>query len=453
MCHLADAFNAPDRATLLGAFSAARELLQQAVDADEDRPDATAYLAALEAVLAFDTGHADTLRTATQQLRHSLNEHAMWLSGTRTHWRAYRYDTEAVWYALSADLEHTDAHLDQPLPAWPNQTIQHVLAVYTAHRSVRLQPANAAAGLQVMVAPRIEEAFARREGLLLHLRGLLAEAPADWDAPAARQLLQAVDERLHAQSHQSALGAPGKAPQAAYPDLAAIIGSHVLAGLPAEMLQSLQDRLSDDEAALATRLPIAQQHVFNDILTVLNDCPDFHNPVIRQGTVRLVSQTIRFLDSRTNRARAHHTPRFAYLYAPGPDEDLPKENTVQEDLQDYLDGNLEDVDIELTDRSGGRADIEVRFHGFSIIIECKRTKGKTTRKGLRRYLGQTVAYQASGITLGMLVVLDLRPKKDWIPNIRDSMWAEHVAAPSSDERGRWAVVVRVPGNRITPHEM
>ncbi|MFE3661045.1 hypothetical protein [Streptomyces sp. NPDC059165] len=96
----------------------------------------------------------------------------------------------------------------------------------------------------------------------------------------------------------------------------------------------------------------------------------------------------------------------------------------------------------------------VRLPGFSIIIECKRTRGNTTKKGLRRYLGQTVAYQAGGITLGMLVVLDLTPKnKDWIPNIRDNMWADRVAAPTAEQRDRWAVVIRVPGNRVKPHEM
>ncbi|QWA23216.1 hypothetical protein KJK32_23575 [Streptomyces sp. JCM17656] len=123
-------------------------------------------------------------------------------------------------------------------------------------------------------------------------------------------------------------------------------------------------------------------------------------------------------------------------------------------MEDYLAGNLEDVNIELTDRAGGRADIEVRMPGFAIIIECKRTKGSTTKKGLRRYLGQTVAYQAGGITLGMLVVLDLTPKnREWIPNIRDSMWADRITARTADQRDRWAVIVRVPGNRIKPHEM
>lgn len=88
MCHLADAANAPDRAALLQAFTTARSLLQQAIDADEDRPDAAAYLAALDAVLAFDTGNTTTLTSATCQLRRSLTEHTVWLTGTRTHWRS-----------------------------------------------------------------------------------------------------------------------------------------------------------------------------------------------------------------------------------------------------------------------------------------------------------------------------------------------------------------------------
>ncbi|MEW2626103.1 hypothetical protein [Streptomyces sp. NPDC048106] len=452
MCHLADAANAPDRSTLLQAFATARDLLQQAIDADEDRPDATAFLAALDAVLAFDTGNTTTLATATGQLRRSLTEHALWLTGTRTHWRAGRYDTEAAWYTLSCSLEHVDAHLDQPLTAWPNQTIQHVLTVYAAHRSVRLQPAEAATGLQVLVAPRIEKAFASRQGLLLHLRGLVADAPEDWDAHAAHQLLQAIDDRLQADAPQ--VQDPGKAAAAAsYPQLAAELGSQLLASLPTHMLTSLQATYADWEATLISKLPIAQQHIYNDILAVLQSCNDFHHPTVREYFTHLIVQAIRFLHSRTNRARAHHTPRFAYLFAPEPDEKLPLEETVQEDLHDYLDGNLEEADIEVTDRSGGRADIEVRFPGFTTVIECKRTKGRTTRKGLRRYLGQTVAYQAGGITLGMLVVLDLTPKPSWIPNIRDDMWADHIPSPVPEQRDRWAVVVRVPGNRTRPSDM
>jgi hypothetical protein len=67
--------------------------------------------------------------------------------------------------------------------------------------------------------------------------------------------------------------------------------------------------------------------------------------------------------------------------------------------------------------------------------------------------GQTVAYQASGITLGMLVVLDQTPKANWIPNIRDNMWADHIPSPASEQRDRWAVIVRVPGNRTPPFAM
>lgn len=454
MCHLADAANAPDRLTLLQAFATARDLLQQAIDADEDRPDATAFLAALDAVLAFDAGDTTTLSAATGQLRRSLTEHAMWLTGTRTHWRAGRYDTEAAWYTLSCSLDHADAHLDQPLTAWPNQTIQHILTAYTAHRSVRLQPADAALGFQVLVAPRIETAFASRQGLLLHLRAVVADAPDDWDAEAAHQLLQAIDHRLQGGAPQVQPGDQGKAAAAAsYPELAAAVGSQVLANLPTYMLTSLQTSNTDWEATLASRLPIAQQHIYNDVIAVLKGCGDFQHPTVRQHFTRLIVQAIRFLHSRTNRARAHHTPRFAYLFAPGPGEKLPLEETVQEDLHDYLDGNLEDADVEVADRSGGRADIEVRFPGFSTVIECKRAKGKTTRKGLRRYLGQTVAYQAGGITLGMLVVLDLTPKTSWIPNIRDDMWADHIPSPDPEQRDRWAVVVRVPGNRISPYAM
>jgi len=448
MCHLADAFNAPDRATLLHAFTEAQTLLRHAVDADEERPDASAYLAALDAILAFDTGQTEDLRDAAERLRRCIAEHTLWLTGTRTQWRDGRYDTEAAWYTLSNDLEHIDAHLDQPFTTWASRTTQHLLAAYTAHRAVGIGSQDAP-GIQLLIAPRIEEAFARREGLLLHLRAVLADAPPEWERDAANELLATVNAQLDPTAQPP--DGPGKAAPASHHPWAAILGERVLAALPEQILSGLQ-ALTDDEADTLARLPIAQQEIFNDVLTVLRHCPDFTGSV-RQGLVRLVTQGIRFLHSRTNRGRAHHTSRCEYLFAPPAGSALPLENTVQEDLQDYLDGNLDDVDIELPDRSGGRADIIVRYPGFEIVIECKRTTGKTTQAGLSRYLGQTVAYQAGGVALGMLVVLDLTPKRTWIPSIRDNMWAQRVPAPSADLRDRWAVIVRVPGNRITPHDM
>ncbi|MET8616138.1 hypothetical protein, partial [Streptomyces misionensis] len=139
MCHLSDAFNAADRSSLLTQLTASRTHFTEAIDSDEDRPDATAYRAAINAVLAFEANDNEALSTEAAQLRRSTSEHALWLTGLRTGWRDGRYDTEAAWYTLSADLEHAAAHLDSPLPTWPSQTIQHILAAYTAHRSVRLR--------------------------------------------------------------------------------------------------------------------------------------------------------------------------------------------------------------------------------------------------------------------------------------------------------------------------
>ncbi|WP_405539665.1 hypothetical protein OG787_46930 [Streptomyces sp. NBC_00075] len=154
-----------------------------------------------------------------------------------------------------------------------------------------------------------------------------------------------------------------------------------------------------------------------------------------------------------DRGRDKHTKKTAYLFAPKPGETLPHEIELQEDLHDYLDSACFEVQMETIDRSGGRADILVLFPEFSIVIECKREPKKAEPEDLKRYLGQTVAYQASGVTLGMLAVLDLTPKPHWFPNLRDNMWTEHVPAPDSRQLDRWAVVVRVPGNRTTPHDM
>ncbi|WP_351230135.1 hypothetical protein [Streptomyces sp. NPDC002133] len=451
MCHLSDAFNAADRASLLGQLEISRTHFSEAIDADEDRPDATAYRAAINAVLAFEAEDNQALAAEATQLRRSTTEHALWLTGLRTGWRDGRYDTEAAWYTLSHDLEEAGAQLSAPLTTWSSQTIQHILAAYSAHRSVRLTSTGTAPALQLLVAPRIEDAFVAREGLLLHVRALLADAPPDWDRHAAEELRSAVDARLglrHEELAEDGLGKDGAAAA-----LAAALGSQVLAALPPGIVDGLRERLVDNEVSHTPALPKAEQDAFNDVVAGLQHCHDFQAPAVREHFIRLITATIRFLANRTNRGRDKHTKKTAYLLAPKQGDRLPLEVELQEDLHDYLDSACFNVQMEAIDRSGGRADILVTFPGFDIVIECKRELKKAERVDLKRYLGQTVAYQAAGVTLGMLAVLDLTPKPKWLPNLRDSIWTEHVPAPDPAQGDRWAVVVRVPGNRTMPHDM
>jgi hypothetical protein len=450
MCHLSNAFNAADRPNLLTQLNASRIHLTEAIASDEDRPDATAYRAAINAVLAFEANDDEALSVEVTQLRRSTAEHALWLTGLRTGWRDGRYDTEAAWYTLGSDLEHAATHLDSPLPTWPGQTIQHILAVYTSHRSVRLTSTENHSALQYLVAPRIEESFAAREGLLLHVHALLADAPPDWDRHAAEELRSAVESRLGHPPAESddTLGKGGAAD-----DLAAAFGRQVLAALPSGALSGLHEQLIDSDVGYIAALPMAQQDLFNEIIKGLEPCEDFQHFPTRKHFILLVTAAIRFLANRTNRGRDKHTKKTAYLFEPKSGEKLPLEIELQEDLHDYLDAAGFEVQMETIDRSGGRADILVNFPGFSIVIECKRELKKAEPKNLRRYLGQTVAYQAAGVTLGMLAVLDLTPKPGWVPNLRDNMWTERISAPDSNQLDRWAVVVRVPGNRKTPHDM
>lgn len=450
MCHLSDAFNAPDRAGLLAQLTTSRSHFTEAIDSDEDRPDAMAYRAAINALLAFEARDNEALSVQAAQLRRSTSEHALWLTGLRTGWRDGRYDTEAAWYKLSTDLEHAATHLDSNLHTWPSQTIQHILAAYTAHRSVRLTSTEEAPALQLLVAPRIEDAFAYREGLLLHVRALLAEAPPEWDRHAAEELQSAVESRLGLppEGSEDGLGKDGAAD-----GLVAALGRQLLAALPHDTLTRLQEQLTDTYSSHISTLPKAEQDLFNEVITGLQPCPDFQSFPVRQHFISLITATIRFLANRTNRGRDKHTKKTAYLLAPKPGEKFPLEIELQEDLHDYLDSAGFEVQMESIDRSGGRADILVIFPGFSIVIECKRELKKAEPEDLKRYLGQTVAYQAAGVTLGMLAVLDLTPKPRWLPNLRDNMWTQRIAAPDSRQRDRWAVVVRIPGNRTLPHDM
>ena len=179
----------------------------------------------------------------------------------------------------------------------------------------------------------------------------------------------------------------------------------------------------------------------------LSGCADY------QGTVReqlqpVIVSVIRFLarclDAQEGGGRSH----TQYLYDP---EAI--EGDLQQDLVGwfYASGQY-GLGIEVQHIGGGRIDLMVTFDGFRFVIELKREQDDASRSGLSSYLRQAGAYQATDVAVGMLVVLDTT-SDPLAPHIHDNVWVETLAAPESGGTDRYLVVVRVPGNRISPSRL
>ncbi|MFL6044901.1 MAG: hypothetical protein ACJ72M_07280 [Propionibacteriaceae bacterium] len=67
------------------------------------------------------------------------------------------------------------------------------------------------------------------------------------------------------------------------------------------------------------------------------------------------------------------------------------------------------------------------------------------------YIKQTVAYQASDVRIGLLVVLRLTPPKDKAPSAHLTEYVSHTTVQLTDGGSeRHVVMLKVPGNQTKP---
>ena len=129
----------------------------------------------------------------------------------------------------------------------------------------------------------------------------------------------------------------------------------------------------------------------------------------------------------------------------------------QSDLAGHLSewfraSSVTDLVIEAQEIAAGRIDLMFTFQGFRFVAELKREQENASREGIEHYLAQTVAYQATDIAVGMLIILDLTARA--LPDhVRDHVWVDVVPAARPGGTDRYVLVIRVPGNRLSPSRL
>lgn len=193
--------------------------------------------------------------------------------------------------------------------------------------------------------------------------------------------------------------------------------------------------------------PVVSQ-IIDSTLADLAKCPDFSGGVKLQLQPVIVS-VVRFLalclDSQEGGEHSH----TRYLFDAG-----ALEGQLQQHLTEWFRGasGFSELVIEAQQIAAGRVDLMLTFEGFRFVIELKREQVDASQQGLSIYLRQASAYQATGIAVGMLVVLDLTA--DPLPDhMRDHVWVDVVPPREAGGTDRYIVVVRVPGNRRAPSRL
>ncbi|WP_215766399.1 hypothetical protein [Gluconobacter cerinus] len=439
---LGDGLEQASMPDILRRLEAAQLRFRQATRADEDRADAVAYDAIIDIIRGFwnKTGAADLHATLSRLERAIADRQALLQAGSLPLWLAPRADREITWVRLARGARRAVDDLSRP--SWLNAaaTLNAVLAVYDAERTVEASP-----GLSLLMRPRIEAAFVRERGLAEHLDQLLLEPEVyRIEACLAAQLRTSVQRRSEETE------ASRKAEEnASYPLLTSVLhgfpGADRLPQTAAAALESALGQQTDQAKRFAN--PVINQ-LFRDLTTAVTSCTDYQGET-KDGFDALLSQILMFCADRQDAGRKQLGPRTDYLRA-----DDAKEGDLQSDLREFVKGNLTTAEV-LTEVEGiatGRSDIYVGLGGVRFISELKRHFGAVDREVAKTYFGQAGAYQATNVRLGFLGILELAKRPGPPPTIADCLW--HVDyIPEGSTLARHIIVFRVPGMLKTPSSL
>lgn len=212
---LALALEANNRDAVLAGVNRARDLFAAAMAAEEDRLDAKAFIAVIDAVMAFAArGSAQLVAEAADSVTAAVDAHELWLDGAHVPWPAPRALALAEWSHLAGLLRRAARELEADSWLRPVEILPDVLRVYRATRSLPLgRHGFDAAGIETILMPRIEARFIESSGLRAHLADWLEELGGDDDlGEAARRLLdvaQSGDPEGKATPSRFRPGSPG----------------------------------------------------------------------------------------------------------------------------------------------------------------------------------------------------------------------------------------------------
>lgn len=452
---LREALEAATLDDVLAGLTSARDQFTTVENLEEAREDATLYRCALDLTVSFvgggDSAEATkTVETLTAAIAHRA---AMTTRSDLGSWAAPRRQAEVEWFVLARTLRSATDPLSEPSWNTPGETLARVLAAYRSSRSITVMTGD---GLRIVLEPTVEAAFLRHEGLLNHLRGLVAdeELPQD-DLEVARRLLAVVTT-----PEPSGGDAAGKA-RAAAPDLAAELGEGLDAAIADELVAASESapnlvRTLNNEAKARARLKARESDPIVDrllgrVMNGLEGCPGLDGTALEEFT-ELLTYILKFAADRANIGRMNGGPIVNYLFEPK-DGKAFTENYLQRDIANWLKATplRRFVEMEQHDVAAGRADVTVdQTHKFTI--EVKRDLVDVSPIALlKAYGGQAASYSVTGPAVSLEMVLDLTDQSHGTASLEESVWVQEV--PISGGKPRHVVTIVIHGNRVTPRDM
>ncbi|MDW8478297.1 hypothetical protein R3L02_41860 [Streptomyces scabiei] len=438
-----------------------QDRLAELITLDPDRLDAQLYHAAIEAVLGLSAPDAPArVHSAASTLRDTLHLYRDYRYRTRVPaWARPRQDDVIAWSELTVLLDGAAAHLahDDPWYERGYAILTALLRAYTAQNTVAvLTDTPAAAAVETLVVPVIEDAFLQNEHRQRFLQHALTHDEELRNDPAAQRLHAALLQRTTISENftDQQAGDRGKA----------------------RRWQRLAHQLEDDFAAFVDQTP---EHVLDrlelglrthdDVLAAIAD-PKYGR--LRAGLLSRLKGSRDWLPGIADEFTAllETTIRYAYLcydigrkmggsyteYLRKRDKDGKKQKVDEALFHQHYREVLQFsalfgvINSEVIDKAGGRTDILVSFGAVQFNVECKIEEDDASETALRQYVAQATEYQNANAGFAILLALDKTVDAEGAVNLFDSIWIEPVQRPGESEPCL-VVIIRIPGGRENPN--
>jgi len=416
-------------------FNQAYQYFENSLKNSEDRCDAEIFRSAIGILLSFEKNEPQKdYQFNLERLKEAIVIYPAWhQSDAGEIWVNARNIELINWQTLAIKLEALSGYLVEPSWFEPIVVIeQALLIIYTASRTIFKR--NKFGGLETVIQPNIRANLIHHRGQIYALEKWLEQNPSEE--------LREIGDNLRTQLNTTYEESLGKESGAA------INNPSMLA--PNRKQELLKQMLDDISSFQSSDVSPVLESILSDCIISLKKIDHYKQEPVRKFFSSVLFYTLRFLESRMNMTKGNNS-RLKYLF-----ESKPKENELQIDYHDFVQGNLAvgDVRVEVSDVSSGRADVYFSFNSIHFVVEVKREINNCSFEALsQKYIAQASEYQNTNVKLGFLLVLDLTEERlHGAGSIEDHVKVEIIESEHSIIK-RAVVIVRVPGRRKTPSSL
>jgi hypothetical protein len=439
--NVGEALKEGDPAKAKELMGVARVSFDSAAAAREARSDAKAFSVAINLLEGFyQRRPASEMAEWVAALKREAFAHSAYVYGSDDNLLLGSRGAQiAAWASLGIRVARLADEIDQAIWLDGIRIIEEeLLTVYTASRTIL--GGQRTGGVEAIVAPRIQSGLLHNQAHALALRRWLSENSTSDKAAAAAELITLVDNYIAGQQPPNPLDAASGSP----------------------LLAALQARAKEFGAFDAAAIAVARTHEIESskISHAIMECLEAVRieftevesfatyDEVRADFLALALKTLLFAEFRLD-ATAAQDPTGAYLFE-NADGSASLEKELQQDYLRFLRTSKLGTHDEVRGVAAGRADVFHDLGRVRIITEIKRESDDASFDALLENYGeQTAAYQNTNVPLGMLLALDLTKNQSVGQHI-SALYSAAVGDFLDDGVRRGVLVVKIPGNRISP---